>query len=421
MSLLLGCIADDHTGATDLGAMLSRAGMAVQLIFGLPDSPIETIGYDAVIIALKSRSIHAEKAIEQSLTALAVLRDIGAEQLFFKYCSTFDSTDAGNIGPVAEALADELDAERVLFCPAFPENGRTVYNGYLFVHGKPLNESGMENHPLNPMGDANLVRVLDRQSQESVGLLPYPTIEAGVEATKAGLASLLAESKRLVIVDSLQDTHLQIAASAAAEDRLLTGGSAFARSVANVLLARGAGHAGQTASFAPPAGHSVVIAGSCSPATRRQVANFKAIAPAIQIDPLRLVEGELSVEKLVRQAADHLKVGPVMIYSTANPAAVEAAHHKLGRAEASGLIEESLASIASGLVERGVRRLVVAGGETSGAVTRALKIQAVEIGPEIAPGVPWVQTLGNPCLALALKSGNFGSDYFFQDALRRLP
>ncbi|QDT69366.1 hypothetical protein MalM25_23030 [Planctomycetes bacterium MalM25] len=409
MSLRLGCIADDYTGATDLGAMLARAGMRVLLVFGDPAEPLAPEGYDAAIIALKSRSIPPGDAVAQSLSALASLQAAGAQRFFFKYCSTFDSTPEGNIGPVAEALADELDVRRVAFCPAFPENGRTVYNGCLFVHGKPLNESGMEEHPLNPMTDANLVRWLGRQTEREVAILSYDALDDG--APTIGFDSFY-------VADALKDAHLKNLAAEIAKDRLSTGGSAIGYWLARALLQGDEREA--SVGLGEFDGRCAVLAGSCSTATQRQVAAMRAASPAMRVDPLALASGDQTVEMILAWAAAQPQDTPFMIHSTADPEGVALAHERLGRERACELIERTLGRVAAGLIDTGVRKLIVAGGETSGAVLRELRIDAVRIGPEIEPGVPWVASLGKPRLALALKSGNFGSDDFFSRALEQL-
>lgn len=417
MNVLLGCIADDYTGATDLGAMLRRAGLRVVLQFGVPSGPIDADGCDAVIVALKSRSIPAAEAIAQSLAALSALQATGAERFFFKYCSTFDSTDEGNIGPVAEALADELGAKRVLFCPAFPENGRTVYDGHLFVHGKPLHESGMENHPLNPMSDANLVRVLSKQCTSTVGVLPYAAVDEGMGPAESAADELTAAGVRFLIADATKTLHLFTVGFVVENDPLVTGGSAIAEHLLEAQFLRGVVKPDDLIRFDPPAGRSVVIAGSCSTATQRQVAAMAADSPSLRVDPVALASGEQSVETVLAWSAQQPTDKPILIHSTASPKLVAEAHTTLGREQACELLETTLAKVAAGLVERGVTRLVIAGGETSGAVLDELAIHTVRIGPLIDLGVPWVETLGEPRLALALKSGNFGSDDFFKQAL----
>lgn len=417
MSLVLGCIADDFTGATDLAAMLSRGGLRVRIVLGVPGGLAADAvdGADAVVVALKSRSLPSNEAVQQSLASLTWLRGAGASRFFFKYCSTFDSTDRGNIGPVAVALADALRAERVLFCPAFPENGRTVYAGSLFVHGVPLNESGMAHHPINPMTDANLLRVLGRQTDEPIGLIPYAAVDAGAESI---LSASRDQGGRLQIADTLSDEHLDALAEAVADDVLVTGGSAIARPLAEAY--RRLGRIESSADGRVPvslAGPSAIIAGSCSEATRRQVAVAQARWPSLRVDPLAIADGTQRAESVVAWAVDRKSPDPVLLYSSADPDAVAAAHGRLGREAASTLVEEFLGSVAAELVQRGVGRLVVAGGETAGAVLSALGTRVLAVGAEIEPGVPWVTATDPPRVALALKSGNFGSDRFFTVAL----
>lgn len=417
MSLLLGCIADDYTGATDLGAMLARVGLRVVVRFGVPGEAEPTPECDALVVALKSRSIPAPDAVAQSFAALKSLRRAGAKRFFFKYCSTFDSTDRGNIGPVAESLADRLGAERVVFSPAFPENGRTVYRGHLFVGGRLLHESGMERHPLNPMTDADLVRVLGRQTTVPVGLVTHEHLEASPEELAAVLESFARDGTRFLVADALSDRHLGALAAAVEGDALVTGGSAMGHAIAARLV--GAGHVphGIEAGFEAPEGRSAIIAGSCSPATQRQIRAIEADCHSMRIDPISLSTGTQSVSEVLDWAKHQPAGRPLLVFSTADPDTVAAAHREIGLEKAAALVEDSLACIAEGLVGAGFTRLVVAGGETSGAVTRELGVEAVRIGPEIAPGVPWLETVGSPRLALALKSGNFGSDDFFREAL----
>lgn len=415
---LLGCIADDYTGATDLGAMISRAGLRVLLVFGIPDEPVNAADCDVVCFALKSRSLPPGEAVTQSLAALAALRAAGASRFFFKYCSTFDSTDDGNIGPVAEALADELGAERVLFCPAFPENGRTVYNGHLFVHGTPLDESGMRRHPLNPMTDANLQRVLGRQTTRQVGVLPYDAVDRGPDSVSASLTRLADSGAEFIVADTLKDSHLESIATACRNDVLMTGGSAVGRPFAEQAASSRATPDGRRGELKLPGGATAVLAGSCSATTLEQVAKMKDVALSLQIDPVLLARGDQTVEQVLRWATDHLGEGAFLIYSSASVESLAASHRELGQQAASTLLEEAMGQVAAGLVDRGLRRLVVAGGETSGAVMRAIDCRTVLIGKEIAPGVPWVLTRDEPQLALALKSGNFGSETFFLDAFR---
>ena len=421
MTVVLGCIADDFTGATDLAGMLARFGMRAVQTIGVPTQPASEIEADAIIVALKSRTIPPEDAIQQSLDALKWLQAGGAKRFYFKYCSTFDSTESGNIGIVAEALMDALGAQQAIACPAFPENGRTVFKGYLFAGDVLLNESGMQDHPLTPMTNANLVRVLASQSKRKVGLVDYRSIRKGPDAVEAALKTLLSEGKSLVIADATDEDDLRVLAEASVDHPLLTGGSGLAVGIPSALEVAGLFKpTGAAVELPEVGGMSAVISGSCSRATNEQVRLFKEKHPAFQIDPLALAQGrDLATEALV-WASSKLADGPLLVYATAEPEAVRAAQAKIGRDKAGALVEEALATVAAGLCELGARRLVVAGGETSGAVVQRLGVEALRIGREIDPGVPWCSAVGQP-LALALKSGNFGAPDFFQKAISIAP
>jgi len=425
MTAILGCIADDFTGATDLAGTLVRAGMRSVQLIGVPAGPAEAAGdidAEAVVIALKSRNIPADEAVAQSLAALAWLKTAGCRQFFFKYCSTFDSTDAGNIGPVAEALMAALATDFTIACPAFPKNHRTVFKGHLFVGDVPLHESGMQDHPLTPMTDANLVRVLARQSKSQVGLVPFDRVRAGAGAILAEFAALGEHGVRLAIVDALDEDDLLRIGEACAELPLVTGGSGVAIGLPGNF--RKAGLLGDPeAAAALPAigGASAIVSGSCSRATGEQVRLASERGPAFRIDPLALGAGEDVVADALAWALPKLGAAPVLIAATAEPEAVRRVQDELGAARAGELVENALSRIAEGLVGAGVRRLIVAGGETAGAVVGRLGVRGLRIGPEIAPGVPWTVTLGDPPLALALKSGNFGAPDFFLKAFEALP
>lgn len=422
MPPLLGCIADDLTGATDLANTLVRGGMrTVQWIGVQGDAPLAAQA-DAVVIALKSRSIPASDAVDQSLSALRVLKAAGARRLLFKYCSTFDSTDQGNIGPVAEALMKELGVEQTIFCPAFPETGRTVYCGHLFVKGRLLNECGMQNHPLNPMNDPDLVRVLSRQATRPVGLLSRDAVHSGPEAIRQQLSELAGQDMSLIVTDALDETHLRNIARAVSAMPLITGGSGIAVGLPEAYRESGE----LSAQAAMPAlphieGLTAVLSGSCSTATRCQVESFQQRHAAWSIDVRSAVQGAAIAEMALQWATSRLPQGPVLFFSTADPEQVRRIQQEFGVERTAAAIEQTMASIARGLLTLGVRRLIVAGGETSGAVLQTLGVQVLRIGPQIDPGVPWAESLGEPPLALALKSGNFGSEDFFQRALEMLP
>lgn len=418
--MILGCIADDFTGATDLANTLTRRGMHTVQTIGMPtDAAPEA---DAVVVALKSRTIPAADAVAQSLAACRWLKANGARQIFFKYCSTFDSTDQGNIGPVADALLDELTSDFTIACPAFPENGRTIYLGHLFVGGDLLSDSSMKNHPLTPMRDANLVRVLGRQTQHKVGLVPYRTVKQGAPAIADAYAALQAQGIRHAIVDALEDRDLEHIGAASSALPLITGGSGVAIGLPqNYRTARLIAKREGASAPAKVGGPGIVLSGSCSAATLGQVEHFAASHPARALDPQALAsDPEKTVATLLAWAHDKLKAGPALIYASAPPEKVAAVQAALGRDTAGAMIEHAIATLAIGLAAQGVRRFVIAGGETSGAVVSALKVDALEIGPQIAPGVPACLSYGTPRFALALKSGNFGGPDFFAEALEAL-
>jgi 3-dehydrotetronate 4-kinase len=421
MAPLLGCIADDFTGATDLAGVLVRAGMRTVQTIGVPAAAPE--GVDAIVVALKSRTAPAREAVEQSVEALRWLRAAGARRFYFKYCSTFDSTDEGNIGPVADALLAELGSPFTIACPAFPENGRTIFNGYLFVGEALLSESGMRNHPLTPMTDANLVRVLQRQTRRKVGLVSHAAVSEAAGRIRERFDELRRSGIGIAIVDAASNADLLRIGEAAAELPLVTAGSGIALGLVPAYAAAGLFEPAARADALPPAkGLRAILAGSCSVATNAQVAAALAAGiPGLRLEPSRLAEDPGAAAAALAWAGPLLAQGPVLVYSTAEPERVRAAQERLGRDRAGALVEEALAAIARGLVERGVGRLIVAGGETSGAVVNALGVRALRIGPEIAPGVPWTCALAGPPLSLALKSGNFGGPGFFLDAWSKLP
>jgi len=412
--ILLGCIADDFTGATDLANNLVRAGMRVAQTIGVPAGPLDT-EVDAVVVALKSRTIAPAEAIAQSLAALAWLQAQGAQQIYFKYCSTFDSTAQGNIGPVTEALMDALKTDFSIATPAFPDNGRTVFKGHLFVGEILLNESGMQNHPLTPMTDANLVRVMRAQTRRKVGLIDHKAVARGEAAIRARIDELRAQGVGVAIVDAVSNDDLLRLGSALKGMALVTGGSGVAIGLpANFGLSPSL----QASQLPPATGLQAVVSGSCSLATNRQVKHFiDSGRPALAIDPLRIASGADVAAEALAWAAPRLAAGPVLFYSTADPAAVKTVQGQLGVEDAGAMVERTLGKISRGLVGLGVRQLVLAGGETSGACVQALGITQMKIGPQIDPGVPWCHAhTASGDLHLTLKSGNFGTDDFFTKA-----
>lgn len=417
MTTLLGAIADDFTGATDLAGLLARSGVPVSLRIGVPDEPPgDTAAFE--VIALKSRTAAVQEAVQETQSALAWLRRAGAQRFFWKYCSTFDSTAEGNIGPVAEALMDALDVQQTIYCPAFPENGRSIFMGNLFVGQQPLAESPMKDHPLTPMRDSNLMRLLEPQVTRPVGLADRLTVARGADALRAHLATLKEQGVAHVVVDAVADSDLAVIAEACREMPLMTGGSAVAMPLPALYLADGtlSGDAKVAGRPTTENRQTIVLSGSCSSMTNRQVADYVARGrPSFRLDPQELAENGPAAA-LEWLAGQDLEQAP-LIYATAEPASVKAAQERLGVARAGEIVEQALASCATAARDAGARRIIVAGGESSGAVTRALGVDRLDIGQEIAPGVPWTYCKSaGVSVALTLKSGNFGSETFFSDA-----
>jgi 3-dehydrotetronate 4-kinase len=415
--MLIGVIADDFTGASDVANTLAQGGLSTLQYLGLPKGTAPE-QCEAGVVALKTRSIPADEAVDLSLKALRWLRDQGCRQFLFKYCSTFDSTPAGNIGPVGEALAVALDVKGVAACPAFPTAGRTVYQGHLFVGDRLLNESGLECHPLNPMTDPDIRRWLARQSRNPVGLVPLATVNRGGDAVRDALGAAASRGERLVIVDAVSDDDLMAIGEACLEAPLLTGGSGIALGLPRNFIRRGLA-SGARSAFQGVAGPEAILAGSCSRATLAQIEAHRRDYPALCIDVAGLMEGAVTPETLTAFVREHRGSAP-LVYSSASSDRVAALQTAYGREAVAHRLDALFASAAQGLIRDGVRRLVVAGGETSGAVVSALELEALAIGPEIDPGVPALAAVDGPPLALALKSGNFGAPDFFMKALRIL-
>ena len=422
--ILLGCIADDFTGATDLANNLVRAGMRVVQTIGVPTQPLEA-EVDAVVVSLKTRTIAAAQACAESLAALHWLQAQGAQQIYFKYCSTFDSTPQGYIGPVIDALMRALQTDFTIATPAFPDAGRTVFKGYLFVGATLLHESGMQDHPLTPMTDPSLVRVLAPQTSHQVGLIDYTVVAQGESAIRARIDALRAEGVAIAIVDAVSNADLLRLGAALSDMPLVTAGSGVAIGLpANFGIAPN-----DRASALPHVdGLQAIVSGSCSRATNAQVAAFIATgAPALAIDPLRLQQGSSAIEQVIAEALvfsqAHLAKGPVLVYSTAEPEALKHIQDQMGVHVAGQLVEQTLARIAVGLVKQGVGQLIVAGGETSGSVVQALGMTQLQIGAQIDPGVPWCAgktAVSEKTLHITLKSGNFGTPDFFSKAFHRI-
>jgi len=417
----LGVIADDFTGATDIASFLVQNGMSTVQLNGVPSGD-ESFSTDAIVVSLKSRSCPTEQAVSDSLAALRWLQQQGCERFYFKYCSTFDSTAQGNIGPVTDALLDALGEQQTIISPALPVNGRTVYQGYLFVMDTLLSESGMRHHPVTPMTDSNLMRLMERQARGKAGLIASAVIDQGPEAVQARLAALKADAVRYVVLDTLHEQHLLTQGAALKEMKLVTGGSGLAIGLARQLASGSRDRQQAEAAGAPQGGRAVVISGSCSTMTNRQVAAYRqqAAAKVVEVEAC-LADAQSYALQLcdwVEQNADG-ELAP-LLFATSDAQQLQRIQQQYGAGRSSEAVEYCFAAVARELQARGFQRFIVAGGETSGVVAQTLGVSAFHIGPVISPGVPWVRDTDQP-LSLALKSGNFGDENFFARAQTEFP
>jgi len=404
----LGAIGDDFTGSSDLGLMLAEGGMKTVQYVGVPDGPADA-GVEAGIVALKTRSVPVADAVAQSLEALAWLRAQGCEQFLFKVCSTFDSTPEGNIGPVIDALIDALGTTApVIVCPAFPATGRTLFQGHLFVGDRLLSESGLENHPITPMTDPDIRRWLGHQTDRPVGLLPHGRVRGG--SVRQDLLDLAASGSQIVVCDAVEDGDLHILGEAAKGFDLITGGSGIGIG----LPALHGADRSTRAAWTGEDGRALALSGSCSRATRAQIAEHAAAgSPQLKVDVAALIDGSFTAEDALDWAGR--QTGLPLIYTSDDPDQVRATQERFGGDRAAETVETFFGAVATKAIESGVSRLISAGGETSGAVVKAIGADSLEIGPMIDPGVPAVR-VGGRKLVLALKSGNFGAPDFFLKA-----
>ncbi|WP_299556040.1 3-oxo-tetronate kinase [uncultured Tateyamaria sp.] len=402
----LGCIGDDFTGSSDLANTLAKGGMRTTQYTGVPGTDADP-SVEAGVVALKSRSIDPADAVAKSLEALGWLRAQGCTQFFFKYCSTFDSAPEGNIGPVADALAEALDAHQVIVCPAFPGTGRSVYQGHLFVNDVLLSESGMQNHPLTPMTDPDLRRWLAQQTQYAVGHVAAGSVFAGADAIRTGLATEHAAGKRHIVVDAIRDEDLRAIGAAARDLPLITGGSGVA-----LGLPANFGCVAGDVPWMGQGGRAVALSGSCSIATRAQVAYHAVRHPAREVLAADVIEGRLTAGDAALWAL--AQDGVPLLYSSADPEVVRHVQDQFGREQSAVALEGFFADVARAVRDGGATRIITAGGETSGAVVEGLGLDTLDIGPEIDPGVPALRA--GPDLVVALKSGNFGTEDFFEKA-----
>ena len=416
----IGCIADDFTGASDLASFLVASGMRTIQVNGVPsaDQLRSYSGFDALVIALKSRTAPVADAIDESLKSLAALQARGCRKFYFKYCSTFDSTAQGNIGPVIDALLAALGESSTVLCPALPINGRTVYQGHLFVFNQLLHESPMKDHPLTPMRDSSLVRLIEAQGSGKAISIAHAELEAGEERLAAVLTQA-AEKYRYLVVDAVSEANLRTLGHVLSNFKLVTGGSGLALDLCHEFEALGFERKPSGAALSGLQAPALILSGSCSAMTQRQVAHYRDQAPSVQLDPLLVANGEQSVELISAWLREHRDAAP-LVYATASAEDVAKAHTILGKSQTQCLVEDTFAALAQAALGMGFRNIVAAGGETSGAVVKALDVRAFEIGRSIAPGVPMVRTIGGEPLNLALKSGNFGRERFFSDAVEAL-
>lgn len=421
MKLKLGCIADDFTGASDLALMLAEHGMPVTQVLGVPQSGLKT-ETSAVVIALKTRTVQAGEAVRQSVQAGKWLQEQGAKQLMFKYCSTFDSTSNGNIGPVTAALLDLVDDDFTVVCPAFPDNGRTITNSLLMVNGVPLSESSMRNHPLTPMRNSNLLELMDAQTHKGASAgISLDTVRHGQETVRSVFKKLRTAGRRYAIPDIENNNDLLTLGKASAGLKLVTGASGIAMGLPANFASGGLNRTSACVSLPALPGHPVIIAGSCSTATRGQVEFIREHCRSLEVDPCKLANGGQTLASLCETAESFWQTGSVLVSSETDPEHVSMAQNQLGKEAAADLVEQTLAGIAAHLASKGACKFILAGGETSGAVAAALGAGVLRAGPRIDPGVPWMVRADGPLQVLAFKSGNFGSKDFFLRAMEMLP
>ena len=416
--MYLGIIADDFTGGTDIAGFLVQNGLSVTQYLGVPQSSLMEQPSDAVVISLKSRSCPVEEAVNDSLSALKWLQKQGCKKLFFKYCSTFDSTDKGNIGPVTDALLDALQSNITVMVPALPVNGRTVYMGYLFVNVVPLNESGMRNHPVTPMLDANIMRLTEQQSLGKAANIPFSIMEEGPQVVRQKIKELQEEGIRYIVPDVLKDDHLMTLGESVADFPLVTGGSGLGMAMAYHLRKRyGLDSKNSIEAGKPPGGKCVILAGSASVMTNVQVKNYADQGKTRKIDVHHCIEDADSYAESIAKWVISLpsEENAPLVYATASPEELNIIQKTFGAEISAQAVEHFFSSLARRLKIAGFDHFIIAGGETSGAVVKALGIKAFYIGPQIAPGVPWVRAVDMP-ISLALKSGNFGGEDFFSIA-----
>lgn len=412
--LIFGCIADDFTGGSDAASFLSAGGMNTILCSGIPEAGfVLPEGCEAVVIALKSRTQETSAAVSDSLAAVRWLQEHGAKHFYVKYCSTFDSAPKGNVGPIMDAVLEYLDVPCTILCPALPANGRTVKDGILYVNGVPLSQSPMKDHPLTPMWESRIAHLMEPQSRYASLELPSDLLRGRTRELMDAISSF-AEGKThyYLIPDYVDDNDAILLADLFGGYKVLSGGSGILTAVAQSLKTN---NAAKPASLEPN-GPAIIFAGSCSVATNAQTNDYLSKGgQAVRLENTHLLDGRQTPDRIWKQAQT-LKTDAPLIYSWESPEGLKAKRDAQGKA-LSALIEKTLSEIAAQAVADGTHRIIVAGGETSGAVTRRLGYRAFWIGKSIAPGVPILIPLERPDVRLVLKSGNFGQKDFFSRAL----
>ncbi|MEF1310133.1 four-carbon acid sugar kinase family protein [Vibrio mytili] len=412
----IGVIADDFTGATDAASFIVAGGLSAIQVNGLPalvdeQTLSEYQQAQAIVVALKSRSCPTEQAISESITACRWLKEQGCTLIYFKYCSTFDSTESGNIGPVIDALMQELNCKQTLISPALPVNGRTVYMGHLFVYQQLLSESGMRNHPITPMTDSNLARLIESQSTGQASLLTHKDY-ASHEQAQIKLESL---DRKYVVCDAIDDSDLKLLGQLSLTYPLVTGSSGLVGAIAAAIAQK---QKVESVPYCPAKGlRGLVISGSCSEMTNKQVAEYKRHAPSLKLEIAKCIESENyidNVEQWVLDATNTNEQWFPLVYATVLPDELQEIKASYG-SQASVAVENLFSQLIQRLKSHNFKVIISAGGETSGTVVRSLGSEVFSIGKTISPGVPWVRSLEDNT-ALALKSGNFGDERFFLQA-----
>lgn len=410
--MIIGCIADDFTGASDAASFLVKGGMQTILFNGIPQEKERTESCQAIVIALKTRTQKTEDAVKETLKAAEWLKENGAKQLYIKYCSTFDSTPKGNIGPIMDALLEKYEVPTTILCPALPVNGRVVKDGNLYVNGIPLNQSSMKDHPLTPMWDSDVGKLMRDQSRYDCVKISCGEMNKPEEVQKKIRLFGAEKPHFYVIPDFETGKDARSIVQNFGKLPILSGSSGILTELAGQYKLE---KSTTLKTDERTIGSGLLLAGSCSQATRSQIAFVqKNGIKSKRMDPLKLLAGEQTEQELW----DFIQTNhtDVLIYSSDTPESVRKVQ-QAGREQIAELLERTMANLAKRALQAGYTRLVIAGGETSGAVTKALGYRSYMIGTSVAPGVPIMIPRENKNVRLVLKSGNFGQEDFLKRAL----